>query len=55
MLKSTAKLLRLCDNNSCPEVANDISDVSEITLSFNDTNKFMQTVEDVEKKFSKNK
>ena len=54
ILKSTAKLLRLCDN-SCPEVPKDISDVSEMTLSFNDTNKFMQTAEDVEKKFSKNK
>ena len=48
MLKSTAKLLRICDDH-CPEAPKNPSEVSEIALSFNDTNKFMQIAEDVEK------
>lgn len=54
MLKSTAKLLRICDDH-CPEAPKNPSEVSEIALSFNDTNKFMQAVEDTEKNLHKNK
>ena len=54
MLKSTAKLLRICDDH-CPEAPKNPSEVSVIALSFNDTNKFMQAVEDTEKNLHKNK
>lgn len=48
ILKSTAKLLRICDNH-CPEAPKNPSEVSEIPFSFNDTSNFMQKAEDVEK------
>lgn len=48
ILKSTAKLLRICDNH-CPEAPKNPSEVSEIPFSFNDTRNFMQIAEDVDK------
>ena len=48
MLKSTAKLLRLCEDN-CPKAPKNPSDFEEISISFKDTNNFMKVAEDIEK------
>ena len=48
ILKSTARLLRLCEDR-CPEATKNPSEVSEIVASFKDTSNFMQIAEDVEK------
>ena len=51
LLKSTARLLRLCEDY-CPEVPenpSEVSEISEIAVSFKDTRNFMQIAEDVEK------
>ena len=48
LLKSTARLLRLCEER-CPEAPKHPSEVSEIVASFKDTSNFMQIAEDVEK------
>lgn len=51
LLKSTARLLRLCED-CCPEAPKNpsvVSEVSEIPLSFKDTRNFMQIAEDIEK------
>ena len=48
LLKSTARLLRLCEDR-CPKAPKNPSEVSEIAVSFKDTSNFMQIAEDVEK------
>lgn len=51
LLKSTARLLRLCED-CCPEVPENpskVSEISEIAVSFKDTRNFMQIAEDIEK------
>ena len=51
LLKSTARLLRLCEDR-CPEAPKNlskVSEISEIAVSFKDTRNFMQIAEDVEK------
>lgn len=51
LLKSTARLLRLCED-CCPEVPENpskVSEISEIAVSFKDTRNFMQIAEDIDK------
>ena len=51
LLKSTARLLRLCED-CCPEVpenSSKVSEISEIAVSFKDTRSFMQIAEDIDK------
>ena len=51
LLKSTARLLRLCEDR-CPEAPKNlskVSEISEIAVSFKDTRNFMQIAEDGEK------
>ena len=48
LLKSTARLLRLCED-CCPEAPKNPSEVSEIPFSFKDTRSFMQIAEDIDK------